>query len=123
VLTGGNFFNGALSKYIPNFYWRTIQSAPPITVQYAVPSVYAAPVLPSPTPTDPAAQPYTPQPAPPPSVTLAPVYAPATAVTNPHFTLALNATIELVWTFALASIVGLIGVWIYSVTQREGGPG
>jgi hypothetical protein len=119
VLTGVNFFGGALSKYIPNFYWRTMQ-APPITIRYSTPPVYTAPVWPSPTPADSAPQPYTPTPVPPTPVTVAPVYLPATTVTSPQFTLALNATIELVWTFALASIVGLIGVWTYSVTRRDG---
>jgi hypothetical protein len=120
VLTGGNFFNGALNKYIPNFYWRTVQSTPTYSIQYASPPAYALPAFRSPMPAEPVPQPYAPTPVPPTPVTVVPAtFAPA-APANPHFAIALNATIELLWTLALASIVGLIGVWVYSIAHRSG---
>jgi hypothetical protein len=108
LLTGGNFFQGPANKYVPNFFWRAN-----VTVQYPSMPVYAAP-LPAYRPRDPDPSPnfapVAPQPAAPtPQV----VFVPSATAPGLEFNLALKATIETAWVLALATIVGLLGMWIY----------
>jgi hypothetical protein len=112
LLAGGNFFQGPVNKYVPNFIWWS-QGRTSMSVVYSSPQpVYAqpAPVQPYRTPG---------QPAPPPIAPTA-TFAPA-PVTDYAFQLAVSETIAAIWTLTLAAIVGLVGVWIYTTrTAQEG---
>jgi hypothetical protein len=107
LLMGGNLLEGPVYKYVPSFVWRT-QPSP------TQPITYYAPVYPQPVPPTPAT-PSDPIPAPPVPAAIAPttvMIAPATT-NNYQFKMALDATIAAVWMLVLASLVGLIGIWIY----------
>jgi hypothetical protein len=117
LLCGGNIFEGPVNKFIPNFSWLTQSSNTAFTVQYGPPPqvVYSAP-----TPANP--QTVARYMAPPavaasPTATIFPV-----SVRDQNFSLAIHATIFAAWMFGLATIVGLIGVWLYGTMSRESRP-
>jgi hypothetical protein len=110
LLAGGNFFQGPVNKYVPNFIWWS-QNRTSMSVVYSSPQ----PVYAQPTPVQPYATPG--QPAPPPLAT-AVAFAPA-PVTDYAFQLAVSETIAAIWTLTLAAIVGLVGVWIYSTRRAQ----
>jgi hypothetical protein len=107
LLMGGNLLEGPVHKYVPNFVWRS-QPSPMQPITY-YPPVYAQPIPPTTmTPTNPIPAPPTIAPAIPTTVMIAP------ATNNAYqFKLALDATIAAAWMLVLASLVGLIGMWIY----------
>jgi hypothetical protein len=115
LLCGGNIFEGPVNKFIPNFGWLNQYSYnSSITVQYAPPPqiVYSAPTPASPqTVARFMAAPPSPVP---PTATLVPV-----SVRDQNFSAAIHATIVAAWMFALATIVGLIAVWLYGTMNRE----
>lgn len=117
LLAGGNVFQGPANKYIPNFSWLTnySYSSPVMTLQYSP----AQPVYATPTPVYPQAVGQSmattfPAPVAPPTATIVPL-----SVRDYHFSMAIHATIEAAWMFALATIVGLIAIWLYSSLSRE----
>jgi hypothetical protein len=113
LLMGGNLFQGPVSKYTPNFFWRT-QALPPMVTTYTAPPavVYPQPVAPTASPgyripdRTPAMAPATS------TVTFTPV-----TVNDYEFTMAVNDSIIAVWTLVVGSIVGLIGIWVYGSTR------
>lgn len=107
LLAGGNLWQGPVNKYVPNFGWRARYAADYVQFRY-----YAAPPVISP-PTSPVYTPATPP------VAVNPVPMPAPNLRDQEFRSAVNATIETLWTLSLGSIVGLIGIWVYSTIDRE----
>lgn len=115
LLAGGSFFQGPVNKYVPNFFWRTMQTNQAVTTRYvAPPAVYAAPTV-SYAPV----QPYSAVPSRPISPIAAPVAIPSVTINDYEFTLAVNDTIATVWTLVLGSLVGLVGMWVYGSTGRD----
>jgi hypothetical protein len=107
LLAGGNFFEGPVNKYVPNFLWRTpalygsIRYTAPVVSSTAPAQTYSSP---TPTPSPPMAAPV-------------PVF-PVTG-NNYAFTLAVNDTIAIAWTLMLGFLVGIVGILIYGSMIRD----
>jgi hypothetical protein len=111
LLCGGNSWQAPVSKYVPNFSWRTQQVGPMIMQYSAPPTTYAAPVPTPPAYRDPLS-PYSG------SVQITPVPAPVPLLSQGRseyeFEMAVNATIESFWTLVLGCVAGLVGMWLSS---------
>jgi hypothetical protein len=106
LLCGGNDFQRPLHRYAPSFLWPTLQAYAPLSPMTYVPQ----PVLPTPPLPPTVAAGATLFPAP---VAVAPMPAPM-AMTQVLRREVYSATLAALWTLALATVVGFIGVFIYN---------
>jgi hypothetical protein len=112
LLAGGNFFQGPVNKYVPNFIWWNQNRNAMSVVYSSPPSVYVQP-----TPLQPV-QPYATPTQPPPAYATAVAVAPA-PITDYAFQLAVSESVAAIWTLTLAAIVGLVGMWIFTTRRAQ----
>jgi hypothetical protein len=109
LLCGGNDFQRPLHRYAPTFLWPSLQA-------YATPTTYYLPTQGFPTPATPSTGTDVTFVQPPP-VAVQPILAP-TPVTQQLRREMYSATLAALWTLALATVVGFIGIVIYNQSRK-----